>query len=192
MNRILTLVIGTLLMAVAAVLLPGAAEKALGQGDAGQKTDQPSRPGMMKGGMMGMKHGMMGGMEAMKMSEPMKTRCRMMMNMEVTSHDPAALLALKDQLKLTGEQTSRLQAIVAQARQQAEQVLTEEQKVQLRPLEKTPKTMMEMHHQMTEKMGRTKGGLKMQMMCPMMEMMEHMDHEKPAAKGGKAEHSHEH
>ena len=173
MNRTLTLVIGAVLVAVAAILLPGAAEKALGQGhaqhqgDAGQKTDQPSRPGMMKGGMMGgMKHGMMGGMEAMKMSEPMKLRCRMMMSMEVTSHDPAALLALKEQLKLTEEQTNRLQAIVAQARQQADQVLTEEQRSQLRPLEKTPKTMME--------------------------MMEHMDHEQPAAKGGAIEHGHKH
>lgn len=191
MNRILTLVIGAVLVAVGVILLPGAAEKALGQGRAGQKTDQPSRPGMMKGGMMGMKHGMMGGMGMMQMSEPMKLRCRMMMNMEVTSHDPAALLGLKDQLKLTEEQTTRLQAIVAQARQQAELVLTDQQKTLLQPLEKTPKTMMEMHHQMMEKMGQAKGGMKMQMMCPMMEMMEHMEHEKPAAKGGTTEHSHE-
>ena len=192
MNRILTLVIGVALVAATAILLPGAAEKALGQGDAGQKTDQPSRPGMMKGDMMGMKHGMMGGTEAMKMSEPMKMRCRMMMNMEVTSHDPAALLALKDQLKLTEKQTNRLQAIVAQARQQAGQVLTDQQKTQLQPLEKLPKTMMEMHHQMMEKMGQAKVGMKMQMTCPMMEMMEHMDHAQPAAKGGATEHGHKH
>lgn len=188
MNRILTLVIGEVLVAAAAILLPGAAEKALGQGGAGQKTDQPSHPGMMGG----MKHGMMGGMEAMKMSEPMKLRCRMMMSMEVIPHDPAALLALKDHLKLTDEQTSRLQAIVAQSRQQAEQVLTAEQKAQLQPLEKLPKTMTEMHHQMMEKMGQAKGGMKMQMMCPMMEMMEHMEHEKPGAQHGAGEHGHKH
>jgi hypothetical protein len=186
MNRILILAIGAVLVAAAAILLPGAAEKALGQGhghrhgDSGQKADQPSRPGMM------------GGMEGMKMSEPMKMRCRMMMNMEVTSHDPAALLALKDQIKLTEEQTDRLQAILTQARQQAGQVLTHEQTAQLQPLEKLPKTMAQMHHQMMEKMGHAKGGMKMQMMCPMMEMMEHMDHEHSAAKGGAAEHGHKH
>lgn len=167
MNRILTLVIGAVLVAVAVILVSGAAEKALGQGHAqhqggaGQKTDQPSRPGMMQGGMEGM---------MMKMSGPMKMRHQMMMNMEVTPHDPAALLALKDQLELTDEQTNRLQAILAQARQQAGQVLTAEQKAQLQSLEKLPRTMTEMHRQ----------------------MMEHMDHEKPAAKGGEADHSHEH
>lgn len=170
MNRTLTLVVGVVFVALAVILLPGAAEKALGQGGPGQKADQPSRPGMMKGGMMGMKHGMMGGMEGMKMSGPMKLRHQMMMNMEVTPQDPAALLALKDQLKLTDEQTNRLQAILAQARQQAGQVLTDQQKAQLQPLEKLPKTMTEMHNQ----------------------MMEHMGHEKPAATGGKAGHSHEH
>jgi hypothetical protein len=162
-------------VAVAANLLPGAAEKAIGQGhaqhqghahrhgDSGQKADQSSRPGMMKGGM---RHGMMGGMEGMKMSEPMKMRHQMMMNMEVTPQDPAALLALKDQLQLSDEQTSRLQAILTQARQQAGQVLTEQQTAQLRPLEKLPKTMMQ--------------------------MMEHMDHEQPATKRGATDHGHKH
>jgi hypothetical protein len=145
-------------MAVAAILLPGAVEKAIGQG-----RDQPSGSGMMMGGM---KHGMMGGMGGMKMSGPMKMRHQMMMNMEVTPQDPAALLALKGQLKLSEEQTKRLQAILTQARQQAEQVLTDEQKTQLQPLEKLPKTMMQ--------------------------MMEHMGHEQPAAKGGATGHVHQH
>ncbi len=43
-------------------------------------------------------------------------------------------------------------------------------------MEKLPKTMIEMHHQMMEKMGQAKGGRKMPLMCPMMEIMEHVDH----------------
>ena len=39
--------------------------------------------------------------------------------------------------------------------------------------------MMEMHQQMMEKMGQAKGGMKGQMMCP---MMERMGHEQPAMK----------
>ncbi|MGD0652912.1 MAG: hypothetical protein ABSA16_01080 [Thermoguttaceae bacterium] len=175
MNRTFTLLFVAVLAIVTAIVLPSAVEKAVGQdqskpqSDLGQKTDQPSQPGMMQGDM---KQGMMGGMEAMKMSEPMKMRCRMMMNMEVTSNDPAALLGLKDQLKLSDEQTKSLQAIIAQARQQAEKTLTDEQKAKLQPLEKLPKTMMEMHQQLMEKMGQAKGSMKGQMMCPMMQMME--------------------
>jgi hypothetical protein len=182
MSRPVNFAVAAVLVALAVILLPSAVGTAVGQdqsqpqSDVKQKADQPSQPGMMQGDM---KPGMMGGMEAMKMSEPMKMRCGMMMNMEVTSHDPAALLALKDQLKLTEEQTKRLEAIVAQARQQAEQVLTDEQKTQVQPLEKLPTTMKEMHRQMMEKMGQAKGGMKGQMTCP---LMEQMGHEPPAMK----------
>jgi hypothetical protein len=164
------------------ILLPSAVGTAVAQdqpqpqSDVKQKADQPSQPGMMQ---RDTKPGMMGGMKGMKMSEPMKMRCGMMMNMEVTSHDPAALLALKDQLKLTEEQTKRLEAIVAQAQQQAEQVLTDEQKTQVQPLETLPATMKEMHKQMMEKMGQAKGGMKGQMTCP---LMEQTGREQPAMK----------
>lgn len=176
MKRPSSLVVGGFLVAAVAAL-----PLAFGQGHAGQAKDQPPHSGMMMGGMGHMNMGQM------KMSEPMMMRCRMMMSMEVKADDPAALLALKDQLKLTDEQADRLKAIVAQAREQADKVLTDEQKKQLEPMAKTPDTMMEMHRQMMQKMQQAKGSAKpgmMQMpMCPMMEMMHQMEKGTPAGQG---------
>jgi hypothetical protein len=194
MRRYVILLTAVALAAVAAVLLPGAVEKAVGQnqGDAAQKTEQPATPAAMpadekEGKVEGKEHEMKCKDMMKNIPESMKMRCRMMMKMAVIPHDPAASLALKDDLKLTEDQVKRLEAIVAQAREQAEQVLTAEQKAQLQGLEKSPKTMMEIHKQMMEKMGMTEGEMKEHMMCPLMEMMEHKSHERPAKESGAAE-----
>jgi len=160
MSTTVNFTVAAVLVALAAILLPSAVGRPSAKISRSPKRRETEGRSTFPTGHDARRHeaGMMGGMEAMKMSEPMKMRCGMMMNMEVTSHDPAALLALKDQLKLTEEQTKRLEAIVAQARQQAEQVLTDEQKTQVQPLEKLPTTMMEMHRQMMEKMGQAKAG----------------------------------
>lgn len=126
----------------------------------------------------------------MKMSPATMMGCCMMMSMEVKADDPAALLALKEHLKLTSAQMDQLKKIVAQAREDAGKVLTDEQKKQLEPIAKTAYSMMKMHRDMMQKMGHAttdyeKGPA---MACPLMKAMEAVEHqtsieeEKPAEK----------
>lgn len=132
-------------------------------------------------------------MDKMKTSPATMMGCCMMMCMEVKADDPAALLALKEHLKLTPDQIEQLKKIVAQAREDAGKVLTDEQKKQLEPMAKTACSMMKMHRDMMQKMGykmtdHQKGPA---MMCPLMKAMEVMEHkngveeEKPAEKDRK-------
>ncbi|MGD2176020.1 MAG: heavy metal-binding domain-containing protein [Candidatus Brocadiaceae bacterium] len=109
--------------------------------------------GMQKGegaesmaGMMGKMHGMM-------------MRCRMMMDARTQKTDPVGLLALRDQLELSEEQVSELQQIVETARQEAERVLTEQQKEKLEAMPDQPHSMMQMHRRMQRMM---KGHMKEQ------------------------------
>ena len=94
-----------------------------------------------------------GMMPMMRISGPMMMRCRMMMAAQTDPNDPAAILALKDELGLTAEQVAKLDTLAQQAREGAQAVLTEEQRAKLKELAGTPKTMMEMHRQMMERMG---------------------------------------
>lgn len=133
-------------------------------------TDKPAaHPGMHAG------HKMSGDMKAMKDKMPpeMMMRCQMFMNTAVTPSDPAAILALKDQLKLTDAQVTQLEAINKAAQDKAAAVLTADQTKTLAAMPKTPQTMKEMHEQMMGQMQKMKGD-KMggpPMSCPMMEMM---------------------
>ena len=109
-------------------------------------------------------------MGKMGMSKAMMTRCRMLMRARIDTNDPAGLLAIKDELKLTKEQASKLQAIADKAREEAKALLTNEQNKKLEALPKTPCNMMEMHGKMMpmmQKMGGEKGKGS-PMMCPMM------------------------
>lgn len=131
--------------------------------------DPAVQPGMHAGHMMG------GDMKGMmdKMPPEMKMRCQMVMNTAVTPSDPAAILALKDQLKLTEAQATQLDAINKEARDKAAAVLTVEQTKTLAAMPQTPQTMKDMHEQMMGHMQKMMGG-KMgdqPMSCPMMQMM---------------------
>lgn len=109
-------------------------------------------------------------MAKMGMSKAMMTRCRMLMRTRIDTNDPAGLLAIKDELKLTKEQVSKLQAIADKAREEAKALLTDEQNKKLEALPKTPCNIMEMHGKMMpmmQKMGGEKGQ-DSPMMCPMM------------------------
>ena len=86
--------------------------------------------------------------KATGMSPAMMMCCRMMMRAAIDPQDPAALLALKDDLGLTDEQTDKLQAIVQETRQQAAAVLTPAQKEKLKGLADAPGTMMDMCRRM--------------------------------------------
>ena len=129
--------------------------------DMGKSTGQAAP---MSGDMKGM-------ME--KMTPEMKMRCTMVMSTAIIPSDPAAILSLKTQLKLTDDQTTRLDAINKESQEKAAAVLTVDQKKTLETMPKTPQTMMDMHEQMMGQMQTMMGG-KMgdQMMnCPMMNMM---------------------
>jgi hypothetical protein len=95
---------------------------------------------------------MMQRMKDAGMTAEMIQWCAVTGNMEVSSQDPAAILGMKAQLGLTDEQVQKLQAIVAASRQQAEALLTQEQKDKVGALGK-PATMTQMHTQMMPMMG---------------------------------------
>ena len=95
--------------------------------------------------------------QRMEMSGPAMLRCQIMMRLEVTPDDPAAILALKDELGLTDEQVGQLDTILAEAREKANAVLTPEQQEKLEGLDDTPSTMMEMHGRYGRWRGRGRG-----------------------------------
>lgn len=120
--------------------------------------------------------------------------CCMMMCMEVKADDPAAVLALKEELKLTPAQLEQLKKIAEQAREDAGKVLTAEQKKVLEPLAKKSCSMMKMHHDLMHKLGfkmkeRKEGAV---VVCPLMKMVEAMEHKHGAeeeAEEEEAEHA---
>ena len=105
----------------------------------------------------------------MGMSKAMMTRCRMLMRTRIETNDPAGLLTIKDELKLTEKQVGKLQAIAEKAREEAKALLTDEQNKKLEALPKTPCNMMEMHGKMKPMMQKMSGekGQDSPMMCPM-------------------------
>ena len=109
-----------------------------------------------------------------KLPDDMKMRCQMQMNMEVSPSDPSAILALKDQLQLTTDQATELQAISKEARTKAAAVLNPDQQTTLGTLPQTPQTMKALHEKMTSQMhpmkATTPGDKPMD--CPMMQMMQ--------------------
>ncbi len=91
---------------------------------------------------------MMGGMHGMMM------RCQMMMGAQIQKTDPVGLLALKEELELSEDQVGKLRQIAQTARQEAEAVLTDEQKEELEAIPDEPHSMMRMHRHMQQMMKR--------------------------------------
>jgi hypothetical protein len=73
---------------------------------------------------------------AAKMNMPMckMMRCSMTMNAQLQPTDPALLLAIKDELQLSEEQTAKLNAILENARKETQAVLAEEQMMKVKAL----------------------------------------------------------
>lgn len=119
------------------------------------------------------------------MPESMWLRCRMFLQMKVNPTNPAALVAVKDQLGLSQEQIDRLQQILKRSEEEARAVLTPEQQQKLAPLANLPNNCREMHRQMMQRMRSPRGGPGPGgqggggMMCPMMQMMESPDAPQP-------------
>ncbi len=125
----------------------------MGPGGMMRDQDPPAkqpRGGMMKDGMQQMPM-MQGAPPAMAM------RCKLMMGAELDPYSPQALLALKDELKLTADQVGKLQTIADTARAGTQEVLSAEQKSALKDLKKTPASMMKMQGPMHEMMMRMMG-----------------------------------
>jgi hypothetical protein len=101
-------------------------------------------------------------MKKMGMSDAMITRCQIMGTAQISAYDPAAVLALRSELKLTDDQVKELEAIVATAQEQVKAKLTPEQLASLQPIDATPSSMMQMCQSMPGK------NMKGMMMCPMM------------------------
>jgi hypothetical protein len=109
-------------------------------------------------GMMNCPMAMMGKTEAehaaamrrMGMSENQMLHAKMMMNTQIDPQDPHALLALKDQLKLTDDQVQKLNDLTAKMQQESSSLLTDDQKKMLEPMKGMPGTMMQMHEKMME------------------------------------------
>ncbi len=102
-----------------------------------------SMSAMMAGG----EQGIGGGMD---MPLPVKRRCQMMMNAEMSKEDPACLLAFTQELDLTPEQVQKLGQIVKQSRQDAGATLTPVQQKILAEVAGQPTSMTAMHAKMHE------------------------------------------
>jgi len=116
----------------------------------------------------------MRGMKAEGMGRPMRMRNRMFLDAELSRTDPCALLAVREELGLTGAQVVKLEAIAARAAADAAEVLTDDQKEMLSEIPDEPKTMMGMHRHMMRHMKGKKGeaGMEGRTMCPMMYHMQ--------------------
>jgi hypothetical protein len=105
-------------------------------------------------------------MQKMDMPPCMKIRCQMMMTTQIQPDDPVALLAIKDELQLSAEQSAKIEAIVAKTRKEVQAILTDQQKQKVQSLADTPGTMMQMCQKMMSKCKQK--GLQgcCSMMCP--------------------------
>ena len=104
-------------------------------------------------------------MKKMGMSDAMMTRCQIMGNAQISAYDPAAVLALRSELKLTDDQVKALEAIASTTQDQVKSKLTAEQLASLEPIAATPSSMVQMCHSMHTMSGKNMMGM---MMCPMM------------------------
>lgn len=122
---------------------------------------------------------------AQPVSGDMMRRCEMMMKTAIDPSDPAAILAIKGELKLTPRQVQRLQALADKARRKAKALLNERQVQAVEAIPAQPDTPMAMLEHM---MGSMHGGQpasgetpKMSCNCPMMNMAgSHAATEQPA------------
>lgn len=106
-------------------------------------------------------------MKKMGMSEAMMTRCQIMGNARISAYDPAAVLAVRHELKLTDEQVKALETIAAATQEQVKLKLSAEQLAALQPVSATPESMADCCKAMHDKTGKPMKGM---MMCPMMPM----------------------
>ncbi len=124
---------------------PAPTQPSAAEGPVKEQIPACSMSAMMAGG----EKGMGGGMD---MPLPVKRRCQMMMNAEMSKEDPACVLAFTQELELTPEQVQKLGQIVTQGRQEATAMLTPVQQKTLAEVAGQSTSMTAMHTKMHEKM----------------------------------------
>ena len=157
--------------------------------DESSMSPQASQGMIAGGGMMGMHNGsgmmsgnaatMQGMMQAWGMTPQMLSQGRMMSHAQLNRNDPGAILGLADQLNLTDDQKTKLEAIDAKAQSDALAVLNADQKQRVSELPDSSGSMaamfamMQAHHQQMH--GSTaNNGNAANTPCPMMQMMSAM------------------
>ena len=134
-----------------------------------QQTPAPDTQSMDMPGMMNMSNmspeQCQEMMKKMGMSDAMIARCQIMGTAQVSAYDPVAVLALRDELKLTDDQAKELEAIATSTQEQVKTKLTPEQLSALEPIAATPSSMMEMCKSMHSMTGNDMKGM---MMCSKM------------------------
>lgn len=115
-------------------------------------------------------------MQECGMSEAICMRYKMMMDAKTGVTAPYGLIAIKDELDLTEDQVSKLQAIADKAESDARAVLTGEQQQKVDELKDTPASTMGMCKHMMPKSHEMmrEGAEKGPMTCPMCPMMGHV------------------
>jgi hypothetical protein len=115
-----------------------------------QKVSAPS-------GMMGM-GSMQQGAHQMPMQD-MMARHQMLMTAQLGKDDPAAMLSIRDRLKLTDGQVTKLESLAHETGQKAQALLTDEQREALATVPDEPKSMMAMCNQMMSMMSGGMGAM---------------------------------
>ena len=139
-----------------------------------------------KGDMAGMKQDG----QTQAMSKEMMLRCQMVMQAAIQPTDPAAILVIKDTLKLSDEQVKKLQSIEDIARRQAQDILSDSQKQQLQSIPRAPQTGADMHQHMMGMMQQSGQG-QMCKDCPMMKSMSGSATTQPSGQGSAQPQGHE-
>ena len=109
----------------------------------------PSQMGMMSGMTPEQCRDMM---KQKGMSDAFILRCKMLGSAAVPAFDPAAILALRSDLKLTDEQVAAFQAIADKATTEAKAKLTADQLAILQPIADSPQSMKQLCSEMMGKM----------------------------------------
>jgi hypothetical protein len=85
--------------------------------------------------------------------QDMMARHLMLMMTQVSKTDPAALLSIRDKLKLTDEQVGKLESLARETGQKAQALLSDDQRKTLSTIPDEPTSMMAMCSQMMSMVG---------------------------------------
>jgi hypothetical protein len=99
-------------------------------------------------------------LKKMGMSDAMMKRCHIMVKARVESADPAAILALKNELELSEQQVKKLEKIAEKARDRAKALLTETQQKKLEELPDKPDCSEDMQCKMVDMVRKESGDQK--------------------------------
>jgi len=86
-----------------------------------------------------------------KSDDAQTQQTEMLLNAELSKNDPAAVLAMRDEIQLTPEQAARIEQIQRQARDEVQSILNAEQKQELASLPEEAASFRSVHDQMVSR-----------------------------------------